>query len=796
MKITLQWLREFVPVDIDLAALTHILSVGGLEVDGVEELGQDLRGVWVAEIVAMRPHPNADRLTVCELRTHDATVAVVCGARNMKPGDRVALAVPGTILPGGKKIEASEIRGVASAGMLCSEVELGLANSSEGIFILASDASVGSPLATALGRDGTVLDISITPNRGDCLSVLGVAREVAALTGVKLRSSAMRLKEKGRAAADEIAVRIDAPDLCARYAARVVRNVTIAPSPAWIQDRLRATGMRPINNVVDVTNYVMIELGQPLHAFDLQRLVRSEVVVRRAGTTRSIRTLDDQERLLEADDLLITTGDAPIAIAGVMGGLDSEVCDATRTILLESAWFNPASVRRTKKRLDLNSEAAYRFERGTDPEGVLRALDRAAELLQQVCGGDIAPGVVDVFPGNEPRAAIELRRSRIERILGLPVPPAQIRNAMKRIGARVETAGKAMRVVPPSWRSDLEREIDLIEEVARILTYEAIPTRLPAAPMVSSQVPDRMRFGRRVSDLLTALGLTESLTVSFASSRMNHLFPGDAEFDPAVRVINPMVQEESEMRRSLLPGLLATVRVNRNQGAAGVPLFSIGKVFGGGDKAREGWRLAFVLVGRVGAAGLAQARDYDFSDAKGIVEAIFSLLRLDGESAWLRDETARAFHPGKTAEIRLGETPVGRLGALHPEVEAELELSGANWLCELDLEKLLSYEGAPRVYEELPRFPAVIRDLAVIVSKDSSADAIPRFVRSRANPLIEQVTLFDEYVGAPIPSDKKSLAYSIAYRSRERTLTDEEVNRLHEEVVGAITATFQIEMRA
>jgi phenylalanyl-tRNA synthetase beta chain len=797
MKVTLNWLRELVPIELETTTLCDRLSMGGLEVEGIEHPGAEIAAVVVAEIVSTSPHPNADRLTVCEVRTAAAGAQqVVCGAKNMGAGDRVAFAPPGTTLPGGRTIEQSEIRGVVSAGMLCSEAELGLSDEAAGILILDRDAPLGRRVAAHLGIEDTVIEISVTPNRGDCLSVIGIAREIAALTGQRLRQTRIKVGERGAPIGEAVAIRIDDPRGCARYCARLVHGVRIAPSPRWIQHRLSAVGIRPINNVVDVTNFVMIERGQPLHAFDFNRLPRPEIVVRRAGTPTTMQTLDGVTRRLEADDLLITTGAEPIAIAGVMGGADTEVTPQTTTVLLEAAWFDPASIRRTRRRLDLPSESSFRFERGVDVAGVPVALDRAAALLRQLAGGQVGAGLLDVYPNRSASAPIELRGKRVEELLGVSLSRSEIGGTLKAIGAGVAAGPRgSLTVSVPSFRSDLTREIDLIEEVARVVGYDRLPASMPAVALEAGSLPERLRMTNAFRGLLAAAGLYEVIPLSFCSARANQLFAGFGVAGRAVELLNPVRRDEAELRQSLLGGLVNVWRLNRNQGAAAIAAFAIGKVFWHDDTPREAWRLAGVLAGEMPYFGLGVRRQVEFADGKGVVEAVLDLLHVNDQARWQRLEENDTFHPGKSAIVQLGDQPIGVLGALHPNVEEELGLSDANCLFELDLEKLLPYSPPRLAFRGLPRFPAVVRDLALVGDQDFSSSRVVEFIRGWRSELVEDVTLFDEYVGAPIAPGKKSLAYSIAYRASDRTLTDEEVNLLHGELTAALQKSLPVELR-
>jgi len=800
MKVPISWLREFVAIEVSPRELAERLTLAGIEVERIEDLGRELAGVVVGEIVAVEPHPQADRLVVCTVQASGPDAQrVVCGAPNARTGLRVPYAMPGATLPDGRRIEAVDLRGIRSAGMLCSEVELGLGEDASGLLELAADAVPGTALAAHLGIEETVLEVAITPNRGDCLSVLGLAREIGALYGLKLNRQRARLREQGSPASARIAVTIEDAEACARYSARYIEGVRPAPSPAWMQHRLLAAGLRPINNIVDVTNYVMLERGQPLHAFDYDRLPAPRIVVRRAGTTGSIRTLDERDRTLEPGDLLITTGAEAVAIAGVMGGANSEVTPETRNILLESAWFDPSTVRSTGRRLGLRSESSYRFERGVDLEGVLPALDRAAALMAELGGGRIAPGVVEAYPSPRRRAVIDLRVPRVEFLLGLPVSRSEAAAALHRLGARVRAKSpRVLSVEPPSFRNDLEREIDLIEEIVRLLGYGQVPTTLPTAEMQGGARPAHRDWERDLRQLLAGQGLHELVMWSFATARSNELFRGVGvpTTDP-VRIRNPVVSEDDEMRFSLCPGLVQAVRTNLNFGEASIAAFTVGKVFWMADRPAEGHRLAAVLSGSPPEIDLKGAqRPLDFLDIKGALENVLAHLRVLDRVQWQRPgEGQTTFHPGKSALAVIDDRPLAVVGALHPETEVELGLDQVCWLFELDLDGVLEYVPARPVFTDLPRFPAVVRDVAVVTEADFASDQVVRFVRGWNRQVVDRVELFDEYTGAPIPEGKKSLAYSIAYRAADRTLTDDEVNRLHQALLADLHSALPVEFR-
>jgi len=798
MKVTWNWLREFVDLDLPVQELAERLTMAGIEVESIEETGRDLAGVVCAELVRVHPHPHADRLSVCEVRPDgDTTVTVVCAAPNLRAGDRVAYAAPGSSLPQGKTITTAEVRGVASAGMLCSEVELGIGTDASGLLTLPGDAAIGERVAVVLGLEDTVLELGITPNRGDCLSILGIARELAALTGQRLRRQRISVRESNEVTAELVAIRIADADLCGRYVGRVLANVRIAASPMWMQNRLRAVGMRPLNNVVDVTNYVMLERGQPLHAFDYDRLPSKEILVRRAGSDTRFATLDGQARDLAADDLLITSGNVPVAIAGIMGGAESEVTDGTRRVLLESAWFAPSGIRKTARRLGLRTEASYRFERATDIEGVALAADRAAGLMARLAGASVARDRVDTYPSAQPSAPISLRLRRVNELLGMTISRAEVTSRLKALGVAVAPAtGGTLTVVPPSYRTDLAREIDAIEEIVRLGGYENVPSTLPECVLAGSAEPPGERRQRDLKRLLNALGFHEAVFLSFCSPRLNALFPGLERGGSPVAVLNPVTQEEPEMRLSLCPGLIRAVRDNLDQGAANAALFSLGKVFWRGETFHEGMRLAAAFSKRIPTAGLGAAPIGEFADAKGLVEAVLDSLGIV-ETRWAPLSDLSAFHMGKTARIEIDGQLVGLVGGLHPAVEEEFGIAGPCWTFELDLDRLLEYCPRQVIYKDLPRFPMVVRDLAVVTQESFASDQVIRFVKAwtGGEQLIEDVYLFDQYVGPPIPAGKKSLAYSISYRASDRTLTDAEVNAVHTRLIAAVHNTLHVEPR-
>lgn len=644
-----------------------------------------------------------------------------------------------------------------------------------------------------------VMEIAVTPNRGDCLGILGVAREIAALTGGRLKLPASSPHSNEPEAEKRVAVRIDNPQLCPRYSARLIHNARVAPSPDWIRRRLEACGIRSINNVVDVTNYVMLETGQPLHAFDFDRLGTKTIVVRQAKEIGNFVTLDGIERKLAPDDLLICAGDTAVALAGIMGGKDSEVAVETGSILLESAHFDPLAVRRTSKRLGLHSEASHRFERGVDPEGTLYALARATLLLSEVADGRPEKGVIDCYAQRREPRPILVRDQRVEGLLGVKLKSEGVERILQSLGVKVQGRSEnGVEFVPPSYRFDLCREADLIEELARIHGYSRIPSTMPLVRPQGGRLDLLLRRERRARFFLVGEGLTEMINPPFTSEQMNRRFYGLRENGGCpVSILNPLVQDSAEMRLSLIPGLLENLRTNLAQKTKGFFGFELGKVFHLDSKGAPGERLhmAGLLSGERERRGLrTKESQVTFFDAKGLVEGLLETLALDQSAEWTGCGVVPFLHPGKAASLRLGTSNMGYLGELHPDISDEVSLPLCQ-LFELDFEGLLQYPPRQLRACSLPRFPSVERDLAVVVDEAQPAERIIKWIKDLDHSLIEKVEVFDEYHGSSISEGKKSLAYRISYRAEDRTLTDAEVNSLHQDLIVQIGERFGAQLR-
>jgi phenylalanyl-tRNA synthetase beta chain len=806
MKLPLKWLREFVNIEAEVEEISRRLSVAGLEVENIERLAPNFEGVSIARVLDVQKHPNADRLNLCQVDSGAEKLSIVCGAPNVQAGMTAALARVGARLGKEPPLQAAVIRGVRSEGMLCSERELGLSTEHAGILSLPLDAPLGAPLAEYLGLNEVVFDIAVLANRGDCLSIVGLARDVSALFDLQLnvpRSKALKIDRRDAAhGPDAFNIELTASDLCPRYAALKMTGIKIGPSPMWLKRRLELCGTRSINNVVDATNYVMLELGQPLHAFDLSKIAGGKIVVRRAGDDREFVTLDDEKRALASDDLLIADGEKPLAIAGIMGGQNSEVSDSTTAILLESAYFEPMTVARTARRLGLRSEASYRFERGIDRGGQVVALMRVAEILRQTAAAREAGSIIDCEVRIAEPRAITLDPKKLASLLGVEIPATEVRRRLLALGATIKKSPLAknfLLVTPPSFRSDLNEPADLAEEVARLTGLEDIPAELPVRRFAYA-TPNREReFFRGAREIVQGAGFTEMDTLAFATPSDNEKFAGITEGEP-IRVQNPFSEDLRQMRRSLVPALLEALRFNRNRQAPQFHAFEIAKVFSLENGAPvERFALAALSYGdyALGEVGKPALKASYFT-MKGVFEVFLGALGLGGGVSYHPpvDGELRFLHPGRAARVMLDDSSIGYLGELHPREAMERDHTEPCVVCELDLEKLKAYGFTPRSSIEPPaRFPAVRRDLALVIDREFPAAELVKTVRELGLELLEDVTVFDVYEGQSVARGKKSVALALTYRAKDRTLTDEEVNRVHAALVEAARTRLGAELR-
>ncbi len=792
MKITYNWLKEYVDFDWDWPELAERLTMAGLAFEGVEDLGARYEGVVIGRVNACRPHESADRLTVCQVDVGTGVNTIVCGAPNVAAGQTVAVALPGTALPGGMRIKKVKIRGVASEGMLCAEDELGLGDSHDGIVVLDEDLPVGTPFAAATGLGDVVLDFEVTPNRPDCLSLLGIAREVHALTGNPLRFPNAQVPESGPATAADVRIDIEAPDDCPRYVGRIVRGVEVGPSPQWLQRRLQAVGQRPINNIVDITNYVLLELGHPLHAFDLGALAQRRIVVRRARSGETLELLDGTECQLDEEMLVIADGTRPQALAGVMGGVHSQVSATTADILLESAYFAPSRVRLARSRLGLFTEAATRFERGADWDAPAQAMDRAARLIAELAGGAVAPNPLDAYPRPSQRRQIPLCVERTNQLLATELAPAAIVQILERLGCRVESGGP-LAVTAPSFRPDLTRPADLIEEVGRIYGFDRIEGRQEASgPWITRRDPE-IAFRQVARQRLLGLGLDEVVSNAIVESRWLELAGAAGQ---AARLANPPTETQDALRTTLGPSLLDVARRNFNQRAAGVAIFELGKCFvASAEKdARPGesWHLAALWSGRVSASPYqADAREADFFDLKGLLEALVG----EGDLRFTRADRPEC-RSGYAACVSLGGQPLGWLGQVSAGLCAAFDLERQVHIFEISFAALVRHwHGRERSFAALPKFPPIERDLAVVVRADTATAELIATMRDSAPRLVESIEVFDLYQGDQIEAGHKSVAFAIRLRDREQTLQDAQADAAISSMLEGLAARFGARLR-
>jgi phenylalanyl-tRNA synthetase beta chain len=797
MRISLRWLRDLCPVTLSDEEIADKLTAIGLEVEGREKraIGE---GVVAARIVSTAAIAGSDHLSVCQVDDGAGVHQVVCGAQNYAAGDIVPMARPGAKLPNGTEIRRAKLRGVESAGMLCSQRELGLSEDHAGLMILPKDARPGAPLDVLLGLPDTVLEINVTPNRPDALSHLGIARELSAITGVPVRVPSVQPAGKG-----SLPARIDVEDAqrCPRYVARVIEGVKIGPSPLPVQERLRACGVRPISNVVDATNLALLELGHPLHGFDLDRLAGHRIVVRRAREGEPMTTLDGKERKLSADDLVIADAEKPVALAGVMGGQTSEVGERTTRVLLESAMFEPAGVRRTSRRHALHTEASHRFERGMDERTAEAAANRCAELIVQLAGGRLLPGVLDVYPAPREPAKVMVRPGRVSAVLGVAVGDDEVDRWLRAL--QLTPVGDGRWSVP-SWRRDLTREIDCIEEIARLRGYDTIPVKLhPAGLGETAAISPQRRVTAHARAALSAHGFDEALNYSFLAERDL----AAVSSQKAVRVANPLTTEQGAMRTTLLAGLLRNVGHNLSRGVRDVRLYELGRVYVPEPDARHpsgelAWpaheprKLGLVLTGSRRAKSWNGGGDpADFFDLKGAVEDVLEAMGIAGAQFQLADHPA--LHPTTASALLIAGKSAGVLGQVHPRVAAHFEVPAESCLAELDWETLLGQALALKQLRGVPKFPAVARDLAFVVDAAVPAEKLLEEIRAAdAAKLLEQVTLFDVYRGPPVPEGRKSVAFGLTLRAADRTLTDAEADALTAAVRDRLKARLGAEIRA
>ncbi|BBI32181.1 phenylalanine--tRNA ligase subunit beta [Cohnella abietis] len=814
MNVSYRWLSDYIDLSgITPQQLAEMMTRGGIEIDSVPSRNAGVSGVVVGYVKTRNKHPDADKLSVCTIDAGTGEdLQIVCGASNIDAGQKVPVAMVGAKLPGGLDIKRAKLRGVESQGMICSARELGINDKllpkeqQEGILVLPEETEIGRDILDVLALNDSILELDLTPNRSDCLSMLGVAYEVAALTGLPLElpDPSKDLFATTELTSDHVKVSISATELCSIYTARYIKGVQIGQAPQWIQNRLIAAGVRPINNIVDITNYVMLEYGQPLHAFDAAKVAGGKIEVRQAVEGEILVTLDDQERKLEPQMLVIADAEKAIALAGVMGGANSEVTASTTDIILESAKFEGGTVRRTSRQLGLRSEASVRFEKEVDQARVRAALDRAAGLIARYASGLVTEGIVESEVSTVEPVKVELSLYRVNGMLGTELSSLEIKTILSRLQFEADTSGDgSWTVTVPSRRGDITRDVDLVEEVARLHGYDEIPTTLIEGPTTAGSLTKPQAIRRELRKIMTSAGLQEAVCYSVTSLQRTTLFKELSGSAKPIALAMPMSEERSVLRTTLLPSLLEAAAYNLTRKNNDLALLEIGNVYHSDEAVltrlpQEKPRAALLLSGnRRLASWNRSAEPVDFYDAKGILEKAFERFGLSGKIAYAAAQP-EGFHPGRTASITIqterGTESIGFVGQLHPELQREFDLPDT-YIAEIELTPIYEYADSQIKYRTLPRYPAMERDIAIVVNRDVSGGALTEAITAAGGPLLESVKVFDVYTGDRIGNDKKSVALALVYRHGDRTLTDEEVTEAHALVLTQLEQSFGAELR-
>jgi phenylalanyl-tRNA synthetase beta chain len=801
MKVTLKWLREYVDIDTPLDEVCEKLTAAGLEVADIRIIG-GWKNVIIGQITAVNPHPNADRLRLATLNLGTKEQTVVCGAPNLNIGDKIAFASVGAELRDGHTgelavLKPAKIRGVLSEGMVCSEKELDISDDHTKIIVLPADAPVGTDLSDYMGD--TVIDIDITPNRPDCLSVLGIAREIAALTGGKIKEPDAGYKEGSEDINKSVSVKIKAPEFCPRYCASLLTNVKLTPSPQWMQQRLLACGMRPINNIVDITNYVMLEYGQPLHAFDFKDVKDSKIIVRRAREEEEMRTLDGVDRKLNSDMLVIADGQRAVAVAGIMGGEGSEVNDNTNTVLIESANFNQAVIHKGSIELKLSSEASLRFEKGLSRELPMKALKRATYLMQELTGGEVARGIVDVYPGEKTAAPVLLPAGEVKRLLGIDLSAEKIVKMLESLGFECDKAGIAsgkLTVNVPWWRTDINCAADLVEEVARMYGYDNIPMTMLSSSLTEGGAEPIIRLREKIREILVSCGFQEILTYSLTSKEINRKLAPDLKYEgpEPVKISHPMSHELECLRTELRSSVLATLARNQRYQQKNIRFFELGRIFLPVDgKLPDEKEKLCVMMGSEQEEQFwrGQMEEVDFFIVKGILETLLNKLGISPDFAMSKDVS---FMNGKSADVIVDNEAIGVVGQLHPKVTAAFDINGAVYMFDLDVQRLLELTSVSYNFSSPPKYPGVSRDIALLIDDSIAYKQVYDIIRGFA--LVQKVSLFDIYQGEQVSAGKKSLAIRILYQAADHTLTDVEIDKIQKNMLEKLKREFSAELRS
>ncbi len=787
MIVPMKWLKDYVNINEDANEYADAMTMSGSKVESINEIGEAMDKVVVGKIIETLSHPDADKLIVTKVDVGSEIVQIITGATNIKEGDYVPVALHGAILPNGTKIKRGKLRGLESNGMLCSADELGLDAESlpegidmiDGIYILQHEYPLGLDIKKVLGLDDVIIEFEITNNRPDCLSIIGIARETAATFGEKFRYPEIKEVGTSNEVEEFVSIEVKSTNLCPRFAGRVVKNIKIENSPAWMQERLIKAGVRPINNIVDITNYVMLEMGQPMHAYDLKKLNRNKIIVRNAKKGEKIITLDENERTLDESVLVIADEEKAIGIAGIMGGYNSEIDENTKNIVLECANFDPVSVRLSSKLLGLRTEASSRFEKGLDVELISMALNRACYLIDKLGAGEVVSGIIDIYPEPKQKRNIELRTEKVVRILGVNIPINDIKRILQSLEFEV-SGQEILNIKIPTFREDITLEADLIEEIARLYGYENIPSKLMDTTFTLGAKSVKEKIVDMAKDNLTGQGLFEVLTYSFVSPSVFNKINLKAE-DPlrkAINIINPLGEDQSIMRTTLVPNMLDLISKNYNKKIDEGCFFEISKVY---------------LAEELPLKDLPYERDtltigiygnMDFYDLKGFIENL--LYGLNINKYRFLPSNHESFHPGRTAELLINNKRIGYLGEVHPYVLENYDIPMRVYIAELDFDEVANQTNLNRKYKPLPKYPSVERDIAIVVSEEISAGQIEEIIRNKGGKLIEEVNLFDIYKGSQIEEGYKSIAFNIVYRSDEKTLTDKDVAKIHNKILNSL----------
>ena len=798
MLISLNWLKQYIDLDgIEINEMENSLTMIGQEVEKIEIAGSNLENVVTAKIIEKEMHPDSDHLTVCKVDNGKEILQIVCGASNHKAGDKVVLAQIGAKLSEDFVIKKGKIRGKESCGMLCSEVELGIGSDKDGIIILPEDAPVGVPFKDYLGINDTVFELEITPNRPDCLSHIGIARELSAYYGKELKYPETEIKnEIEEKTSDNVKVTIEDSNLSRRYVTRILKNVTVKESPKWLKERIESVGLRSINNIVDVSNFILMEMNHPNHVFDLDKIEGNEIKVKSAVKGDKLVTLDEQERELEDGDIVICDSKKILALGGVMGGLDSEVTDNTKNILLEVAQFNPQNVRKTSRRLTLSSDSSYRFERGIDVEDSIKVINRLANLIQEVAGGEILNSYVDVYPVPHENKVAELNFERLDRFVGKVIPREKVIEILRNLEIDVKDNGETLTLTAPSYRGDLELEQDYFEEVIRMYGFDNIENILPRVDINKNSTLDTTKLADRVKTICASVGLKEVINYSFIpkDALQKLKFTGVSE-DKLIDISNPITEDFVTMRPTLLYSLIKNAKDNMNRNVSNIRFFEVSRTFEKAEElAKEDIKVGIILAGENDKTlWNPKPVHYDFYDLKGIVEEIFSKLKFQSFS--IKRSVQTEFHPGRSADVFVGKEYIGSFGEIHPDVLENFGLNKKTVLvAEFNIELIKKYINKPFVYQGIVKYPAVPRDLALVMNENILVGDVLKTIE-KIDKKVEKVELFDIYQGIGVEPGKKSVAISILLRDDSKTLEEKEINDIIDKILAKMKKDYMAELR-